>query len=130
MHAYRAAAAVSSNGAGSKIIFDTETVDTHNAYNNSTGVFTAPYAGDYFISIGGGNIAATSTVMYWYVKRNSSTIRQGTVWNPSNANNRQTLTTTVSLAASDTIECWYVGGGGSVIAVGQENLFLDINYLP
>ena len=46
-------------------IYQTEHVDTHNAYNNSTGIFIAPVSGVYFFyaSLMGGN-SDTRSVHY------------------------------------------------------------------
>lgn len=36
--------------AGSPIVFNTKVIDTNNAYNSSTGVFTAPVSGNYIVT--------------------------------------------------------------------------------
>ena len=68
----RVAFAAMQNGSGSGNnstngvqIYQTEHVDTHNAYNNSTGIFIAPVSGVYFFyaSLMGGN-SDTRSVHY------------------------------------------------------------------
>ena len=56
----------SGNGSANGVqIYQTEHVDTHNAYNNSTGIFIAPVSGVYFFyaSLMGGN-SDTRSVHY------------------------------------------------------------------
>ena len=75
----RVAFAAMQNGSGSGNnstngvqIYQTEHVDTHNAYNNSTGIFIAPVSGVYFFyaSLMGSN-SDTRSVHYISPRRKS-----------------------------------------------------------
>lgn len=114
-YAYRNAAHNSSNSLA-KISFDTEVFDTNS--NFASGTYTAPVAGFYEFHATAGNTLATSTPMQIALFKNGSVALYGTIINPPNAGTLIRVDGILQLAASDTVDVYFVGGNGSVMYTG------------
>jgi collagen type VII alpha len=106
------------------VIFNTEIYDTNNAYNPATGVFTAPQAGTYKITTQ--ILGVASAVGVWFYTHcllNGSTIANGSCPPATAVNQVQTaqITTTVALAANDTIKIATQSMGTGFLDQGQAN---------
>jgi hypothetical protein len=99
------------NGVAETIIYDTEITDSNSEYNAGTGVFTAALAGIYMISACAtieSTTLSTNNNWFIYIWKNGATLgsagtrpwAQQTVTMPMTS----VLTTTMTLAAGDTIE--------------------------
>lgn len=122
---HRVAATNSAAGAGAKIPFDTKVFDEGGNFDLTNARFIAPENGDYHFEGLAGNTAAVNTIMYCKLMVNGTERKIGNVANPSNANNRQSISTTVRLSAGDQVELWFIGGGGSVMAIGASNCYFE-----
>jgi hypothetical protein len=100
-------------------IYNTKVYDTHNAYNTSTGVFTAPIAGKYRIVakvVTAGVSLSTSQVLVANIRKNSSTIESNAILGNGASNNYYiTVTSTVDLLAGGTLD---VRAAASVATTG------------
>lgn len=92
------------------IVFTTKVFDTHNAYNTSTGFFTAPVPGKYRVTslVAHNTFAASSvtTSMYVYIYKNSVTgqgLKRENAYTTSSVERSALISTTVDLLAGDTI---------------------------
>ena len=86
--------------------FDVEVVDSHNAMNIVTGVFTVPFAGQYAFNVSlGFTQQVTLTSGYMFVQRNGSATKLGSVqFCPANSNLWFSWGGMLQLDAGDTIE--------------------------
>jgi hypothetical protein len=106
------------------VVFNTELYDTNNAYNTTTGVFTAPQAGTYKITTQ--ILGVASAVGVWFYTHcllNGSTMANGSCPPASAVNQVQTaqIITTVVLAANDTIKIATQSMGTGFLDQGQAN---------
>lgn len=107
--AYKQTDSTNATGDGTlvTIVFDTEITDQNNNYNNSTGTFTAPVAGTYFVhaNVGIGN-KGTSTAAEVNIVSTARTFYCSTwPWSATGTNNYLVLSNTalVPMAANDTV---------------------------
>jgi hypothetical protein len=98
------------------LVFASVQVNTGNHYNNSTGLFTAPVAGRYFVTFSGLYNVHDNTTGPAYIRVNSSEIYRA-YHNGSGTNYEQiSVSGVVNVAANDTISIysvidgWHVGG--------------------
>ncbi|MFA5900528.1 MAG: tail fiber domain-containing protein [Hyphomicrobium sp.] len=102
---------------GDTIVFNNETVDSANAYNNTTGIFTAPLAGTYQFNWGGiGN--TTNDTYYIYLYKNGAgtgasvridTAATGAEYGTGSA------TRYLTLAQGDTVNAHHISASGSAL---------------
>lgn len=123
---YRAAA-LNSSGSETVIPFDTKLFDTGNNVDIVTnqGRFTAPVAGYYMFNGNAGNTAAASTPIYTVLYKNGVGQKAGTVHTSSQAPNYSHVSGLIQLNAGDYVDLRFVGGGGSVMGIGQINCYFD-----
>lgn len=122
--AYRAAANTTSNS-GAVVQYDTELYDSNSNFDITTnkGRYTAPVSGFYHFEGQHGNSAATGTIMYCWIAVNGVQKIVGNVSSPSVANNTHRVSGDLQLNANDYVEIYFIGGAGSVGAVGQVNSY-------
>lgn len=124
--AYRNAA-LNSASIDTAIAFDTELFDTNNNFDVTTnkGRYTVPVTGYYWFNALAGNTAATATPMRTGLMVNGVLKKVGNMATPSTANNRFSVTGVLYLTAGQYVEATYIGGGGSVMAVGQAECYFE-----
>lgn len=120
---YRAAA---HNSAGSytKVDHDTTLYDTGGNISGSD-KFTAPVAGFYYFNAQAGNTVAGSTAIFSALYKNGAQARVGQGANTAAAGSWSNVHGVLQLAANDYVEHYFIGGGGSVMEVGQTKCFFE-----
>lgn len=112
--------------AGTDLVFNTKTIDTHGAYNASTGVYTVPVSGVYDVSLVMYNTSAQCAL---YVKKNGSAI-DGSIQNAlitsASTSNYGAGSRLVSCNAGDTLS---VASNQSVTAANVGGNVLQIKRL-
>lgn len=126
---YRSAATTSSSSS-TIIPFDTVLFDTGSNFSTSTHKFTAPVAGFYYFSAGAGNTVATSgQIVISFIKNSGSTpvtlANSALVLGSVNTGTVIPVSGLYQLAVNDTVEVQYIGGSGSTMAGGQNNLYFS-----
>jgi Collagen triple helix repeat (20 copies)/C1q domain len=114
----------------SDVIFNTEIYDTNNAYNPATGVFTAPQAGTYKITTQILGVASAVGVWFYvYCLVNGTSIANSPSTPATAVNQIETaqITTTVVLAAGDTVKISTQSMGTGFLDQGQANA--DVSFL-
>ena len=91
------------NSATTAVAFNTETFDTHDAYNTSTGVFTCPAAGRYLVNARIFLDGNTTGIRELFVQRNSGTVRGSARQTGSANGNAMEITAIVVCNAGDTL---------------------------
>lgn len=126
---YKDTANQSITGSATVVIFNTKDIDTHGAYNTSTGKFTAPRSGYVRVS---GQITTTPSGGYYdlYIYKNGSTLI-GAVRTANNTS-AATICTSIplkaySVNAGDTIEI-QVSGAGWTIDATNSNVWNNITF--
>ena len=110
-HAERSSALPYNNSAQNvPVVFNSVSYNIGNHYNSSTGLFTAPYAGDYYFTAGLYNSAGANTSQIWVVKngaRGHTFVLSNAA--PGYAESNMAGGGIIRLAASDTfgIAGWY-----------------------
>jgi hypothetical protein len=102
--------------ANETLVFASVKVNTGNHYNNSTGLFTAPVAGRYFVTFSGLYNVHDNTTGPAYIRVNSSEIYRA--YHDGSGTNYEQISVSgvVNVAANDTISIysvidgWHVGG--------------------
>ncbi|MCF8783186.1 C1q-like domain-containing protein [Rhodococcus ruber] len=124
--AYRNAA-LSSAATDTVIQFDTKKFDTNNNFDVTTnkGRYTVPVDGYYWFTACAGNTAATSTSMRTCLLVNGTIKKVGNMSAPTTPNNRHTVSGLLPLTAGQYVEASFIGGGGSVIAVGEAECYFE-----
>lgn len=91
--------------AAATILFDTEHVDTHGAYDAAIGTFTAPLAGVYAISasVSFAGLTPGTGEMWVAIRKNADLVLRGTRHAIGNAAQIECASGAVALAAGDTI---------------------------
>lgn len=122
--AYRSAA-VNSSSSATKVSFDTELYDYNN--NFSGGTYTVPITGCYQFNAMVGNTVAASTLILTILYKNGAEANRGNgIDSTLNGGlSSSHVSSLISCTAGDTIEVYFVGGGGSVIAVGKANCYFN-----
>lgn len=120
---YRAAA---HNSAGSytKVDHDTTLFDTGNnvATNDK---FTAPVAGYYWFHAVAGNTVAGATPIFSALYVNGSQRKIGSGANTASNGSWSAVSGLLQLSAGDYVEHYFIGGGGSVMEVGQTKCYFE-----
>lgn len=121
---YRNSATTSSSSAA-KVTFDTEIFDTNN--NFATGTYTVPVTGFYQFNAMVGNTVATSTLILTILYKNGGeSLRGNGIDSTLNGGlSSSHVSGLVSCSAGDTMEIYFIGGGGSTIAVGATNCYFN-----
>jgi hypothetical protein len=109
------------------IIFNYANPNVGSHYNTSTGLLTAPLAGDYFISCGVYNAANADVSQLWIVKNGA---RDKSIVLTSSANGNLAGSGIQRLAVGDTLgmAAWF-GGATATITANNFHTFLRIRYI-
>lgn len=131
---------IASGGSGTVVTTWTETTDTGNAFNNTTGVFTAPAAGQYLVTaaigINGPTWAAGSSIACIVFKNGSGVVGGNYIWPAANTGGLgvANVSSLVNLAANDTISiaAFHNGTGSGTVstALGTTGNYLSIVRIP
>lgn len=123
---YRNAALNSSNTA-TLVQHDSELYDTGGNFDTVTnkGRFTAPITAFYTFKAMAGNTVAGSTPMFSYLYKNASRVKIGSGGNLTTSGFYSLVAGDLSLSATDYVEHYFIGGGGSVMDVGSAVCFFD-----
>ena len=97
----------------------TYTSNQFNHYNNTTGVFTAPVAGNYYFF--GGGQSATSGAFYWGFYKNGSQIYEFYNAMSGYTYGHASLAAVVPMAANDTLQ--FKKAGSVNMNAGGQNHF-------
>lgn len=116
-------AAVNSNTSPAIIPFDTKLFDNNNNYNTSTYKYTAPVTGYYWFAAAAGNTLAAGAPMNTRIVTSAGQEIVGTTISSPNAGTISEVTGLLYLVAGQTVEARYMGGGGSVMYVGQSQCY-------
>ena len=102
--AFRAILITSPNTAGNYLVFETVDYNIGNHYNSSTGVFTAPIAGRYMVTVQGFNENNQNSQLYVQVNNTNKSYSLSYA-GPSGSNqyNMMSQHTVFNLAANDTV---------------------------
>lgn len=109
---------------GSTIIYEDKLKDSHNAYNPSTGVFTAPRSGDLKIAYSVASLTVADSEFSSAVQKNGATVvRFSSVKNPSLSRVYPSHTTSIPVVAGDQVKIVNVDAhaGASVYASSADN---------
>lgn len=104
---YGSTTSITNNTANVVAICTTKRFDSHNAYNTSTGVFTAPAAGKYLVTFNAANFASqipattAKRVSYASIRKNSTVVING----PESISLQATTATTGEASVSGVIDC-------------------------
>jgi len=133
--AARATLTTAQTGVASKVIpFNSVQINTFGALNSSTGIFTAPIAGQYRVSAGavfGSLDGVTNTQLQ--IRKNSATYAEcymGRLAAAGAANASGYVSDTVPCIAGDTIEIYAVGDASFDIDNNGSRTFVSIERLP
>ncbi len=133
--AARATLTTAQTGVASKVIpFNSVQTNTFGALNSSTGIFTAPIAGQYRVSAGavfGSLDGVTNTQLQ--IRKNSATYAEcymGRLAAAGAANASGYVSDTVPCIAGDTIEIYAVGDASFDIDNNGSRTFVSIERLP
>lgn len=133
--AARATLTTAQTGVASKVIpFNSVQINTFGALNSSTGIFTAPIAGQYRVSAGavfGSLDGVTNTQLQ--IRKNSATYAEcymGRLAAAGAANASGYVSDTVPCVAGDTIEIYAVGDASFDIDNNGSRTFVSIERLP
>jgi hypothetical protein len=109
------------------IRFDVVSPNVGSHYNTSTGLLTAPLAGDYLVSCGVYNAANVDVSQLWVVKNGARGVSFGLT---SSANGNMTCSGVERLAVGDTLgmAAWF-GGATVTITANIFHTFLRIRYI-
>jgi hypothetical protein len=124
---------VTGDGTNYTIIFNTETSDIGNDYNNATGVFTAPYTGNYlatgcvtFSGLGAGNTLGIIDVVTSLKTYPLLVINPGVTRSSTNESS-YTFSGVFFMNAGNTLSIRpVVTGGGKVVGIRQDSTVLGI----
>jgi len=110
------------------IIFDYANPNVGNYYNTSTGLLTAPLAGDYFISCGVYNAAGADVSQLWIVKNGARD--KSIVLSSAGGSGNMAGSGIQRLAVGDTLgmAAWF-GGATATITANNYHTFLRIRYI-
>jgi hypothetical protein len=106
-------------GASVKVVFDNESFDTGNIYNNGTSTFTAPVSGRYLITASlRWNANAAGDVVYTVLNRNGVSVYLQSTRAASTSGVNVPLTAIVDASAGDTFEVYafHSAAGNATIA--------------
>jgi hypothetical protein len=109
---------------GSTIIYEDKLKDSHNAYNASTGIFTAPRSGDLKIAYSVASLTVADSEFTSAIQKNGNTIvRFSTVKNPSLSRVYPSHVTSIPVVAGDQVKIVNVDAhaGASVYASSADN---------
>lgn len=121
---YQTDSGQSLTSAGSTIIYEDKLKDSHNAYNPSTGIFTAPRAGDLKIAYSVASITMSDSEFSTAVQKNGSTVAKfASVKNPSLSRAYPSHTVSIPVVAEDQVKIVNVDAhsGASVYASSADN---------
>lgn len=109
------------------VVFNATSHNIGNHYSTSTGLLTAPIAGDYFVSCGLYNAAGVDTSQIWFVHNGARGV--SFVLSPT-TNGNMAGSGVQRLAAGDTLGVvgWY-GGATVTITANTFHTFLRIRYI-
>jgi hypothetical protein len=119
------------------VVFDTTVIDVNGDYDNTTGIFTAPYDGYYLFtaSIGASNLGVAHTTGKTIFLLNGSQYGasfRGNFYNVSDASNelQTSISVTCSLSSSDTFAVLFqVGGGAQTVGLLGNGITSFTGYL-
>ena len=121
---YQTDSGQSLTSAGSTIIYEDKLKDSHNAYNASTGIFTAPRSGDLKIAYSVASLTVADSEFSSAVQRNGSTVaRFASVKNPSLSRVYPSHVTSIPVVAGDQVKIVNVDAhaGASINASSADN---------
>lgn len=118
------------SGSAVTAIFNTEDQDTHSAYDNTTGIFTAPVAGLYLVTVGVGvAYSGAAAAGYVEVDKNGTTNAIATLAARSTTDAYATVAVQLDLAVNDTVNAKVLAQGTSPVLVANPYARLDITLI-
>lgn len=118
------------SGSQVTVVFNTEDQDTHSAYDNTTGIFTAPVAGQYLIVAGIGLTYASGAAAGWVeIDKNNVLNAVATLAARATTDAYGTITALFDLAVNDTVKVRVLAQGTTPQVVNNVYSRLDISLI-